>query len=76
MPAVDGVYNAAKDKQQLCEANKWTWTIQGRTVKLRDATDKILYWLDRFKDVGDGIASLDPIHAGLPWAGIRLLLEV
>ena len=38
--------------------------------------DKVLLWLDRFKSVGDIAVNVDPIHAGLPWAAIRLLLEI
>ena len=45
-------------------------------MRLGDEADKVLLWLDRFKSVGDIAVNADPIHAGLPWAGIRLLLEV
>lgn len=33
-------------------------------------------WLDRLKQVGDIASNADPVHVGLPWAGIRVLLEV
>ncbi len=36
----------------------------------------MLAWLDKFKQVGDVAVNFDPQHAALPWAGIRLLLEV
>ena len=45
-------------------------------MRLRDEADNVMLWLDRFKQVGDIAVNADPIHAGLPWAGIRLLLEV
>lgn len=32
--------------------------------------------LDRFKQVGDVASNADPVHVGLSWARIRLLLEV
>lgn len=44
-------------------------------MRLWDEADKVMLWLDRFKQVGDIAVNADPIHAGLPWAGIRLLLE-
>jgi hypothetical protein len=28
-----------------------------------------------FKDVGTAIASLDRIHAGIPWAAVNVVLE-
>ena len=45
-------------------------------MRLRDEADNVILWLDRFKQVGDVAVNVDPIHAGLPWAGVRLLLEV
>jgi hypothetical protein len=37
---------------------------------------KVISWIDQFKSVGDSVAMLDPIHAGLPWAGIKILLSI
>ena len=74
--ALDGAYKAAAEKQELCEAKRWTWTVGGKVIGLRDEADKVMLWLDRFKTVGDIAVNADPVHAGLPWAGIRLVLEV
>jgi hypothetical protein len=74
--ALEQALNAAQMKQNLCENKRWTFTFGGHTVTLREEADKVLLWLDRFKQVGDIAVNVDPIHAGLPWAGIRLLLEV
>ena len=71
-----GAYSAAEDKQKLCENKRWTFTFRGHTVKLRDEADKVIRWLNRFGRVGDIAVNVDPIHAALPWAGIRFLLEV
>jgi hypothetical protein len=35
-----------------------------------------MLWLDRFKQIRDIVVNADPIRAGLPSVGIRLLLEV
>jgi hypothetical protein len=43
---------------------------------MRDVADRICTWLDNFKEIGDIIVNVDPIHCGLPWAGIKLLLQV
>lgn len=32
--------------------------------------------IQAFKDVGSQIAGLDPLHAGLPWAGFCLLMQI
>ena len=49
---------------------------RGRVGSLGDEADKVITFLDRFKNVGDIAVDADPIHAGLPWAGVRLMLEV
>jgi len=33
-------------------------------------------WVKKFRDVGDVVVQYDPTHAALPWAGVRLLLQV
>ena len=66
----------AKDKQNLCERKKWTFAFCDRTLILQDEAKKIVNWLDRFKAIGDAAASADPIHIGLPWAGVRMPIEV
>jgi hypothetical protein len=68
--------SAAEEKLKLCENKRWVFTFGGHFVRLRDEADKVILWLDRFKQVGDIAVNVDPIHAGLPWAGIRFLLEV
>ena len=74
--ALGDLLKAAQEKQKVCDNKRWTFTIRGRHVMLREEADKVIMWLDRFKAVGDIAVNADPIHAGLPWAGIRLLLEV
>lgn len=74
--AVEEAYNAALNQKQSCEAKRLQWDFRGRRVFLRDEADKVLLWLDRFKSVGDVAANADPIHVGLPWAGIRMILKV
>ena len=49
---------------------------KGRTIVLRHLADKVVFWLEKFKQVGDIAVNVDPLHAGLPWACIRLLLQV
>lgn len=63
--AVDEVYSTAGKLQHSCKEKGW----QGQA-------DKICKQLDKMKAMGDVVANVDPVHIGLPWAGIRLLLEV
>ena len=74
--AVEDAYRAALSQKQVCEDKRWRWSFRGRNVVLRDEADKVLAWLDKFKTIGDIVANVDPVHIGLPWAGIRTILEV
>lgn len=74
--AFDEVYTRAKELQRRCEIKRWSWYYRGRQVYLFEQVDKVVQLLDKFKAVGDIIANVDPVHVGLPWAGVRAILEV
>jgi hypothetical protein len=64
-------------QREACELGQWKFTFRGhKTIVLRDTASKILAWLDKFKQVGDMAIQYDPHHFALPWALVRLLLEV
>ena len=42
---------------------------------LFDQMNKVVQLLDKSKAMGDVIADVDSVHIGLPWAGIRAVLE-
>jgi hypothetical protein len=67
---------AAEEKQRYCIERRWTFTFSGRKVILKEEADKVVQWLNRFAGVGDIVANVEPVHVGLPWAGIRFLLMV
>ena len=74
--ALEQALAAAKEKQRCCLEKRLRVTFAGREFILKEEADKVIRWLNRFKDVGDVVVNADPVHAGLPWAGVRLLLEV
>lgn len=74
--AVDQAYNAALGQKQVCESKRWRWSFRGKEIVPREEAEKVLRGLDRLKSVGDVAANVDPLHVGLPWAGIRVILEV
>ena len=37
---------------------------------------KVIRWINLFKQVGDAAVQYDPVHASLPCAGVRFLLQV
>jgi len=66
-----------EQSKQECINKRWRYTRKsGETVIFRDLFGKIVKWIDLFKQVGDVAVQYDPIHAALPWAGVRFLLQV
>lgn len=43
---------------------------------LRDIFNKMVIWINMFKQIGDTVVQYDPGHAALPWAGVRFILQV
>ncbi|KAI7081408.1 WD40 repeat-like protein [Hortaea werneckii] len=74
--AFDEAHSRATELRQRCANQTLKWTYKGRQIYLHDQVDKVLRFLDKFKSVGDVIANVDPVHVGLPWAGVRTILEV
>ena len=66
----------AKAKQVECNAQKWECSLFGRELVPRDIVAKIVKYIEKFQAVGDTVASFDPAHAALPWAAIKVLLQV
>jgi hypothetical protein len=67
----------AEISKQKCINSRWKHTRKsGETVIIRDVFDKIVRWIDIFKQVGDIAVQYDPAHAALPWAAIRFVLQI
>ncbi|KAH6712280.1 hypothetical protein BKA61DRAFT_676072 [Leptodontidium sp. MPI-SDFR-AT-0119] len=65
-----------KEKQVECEEKTYKFKFLEREIVLKDVAERVVSWLVKFKDFGDIAVSFDPVHAALPWAGVRLLLQV
>ncbi|ORY03559.1 hypothetical protein BCR34DRAFT_617742 [Clohesyomyces aquaticus] len=66
------------DKARI-ESRQKKWKFRrksGETVILTDVFGKVIKWVDMFKQVGDVAVQADPVHAALPWVGVRFLLQI
>ncbi|KAF6809884.1 ankyrin repeat domain-containing protein [Colletotrichum musicola] len=71
------VLKEAEAKRALSLRKRWNFTKpNGDVIIVRDVLEKIMGWVQRFKDTGDIIVQYDPAHAALPWAAVRFLLQV
>lgn len=66
----------AQDKRRAYDAKRWILEVKGRVFELQQVADRVFKWLNKFKQIGDVLVNIDPLHAGVPWAGIRFLLQV
>ncbi|KAL9093584.1 MAG: hypothetical protein Q9165_003979 [Trypethelium subeluteriae] len=65
----------AERKLQLSYKCRWKVKIRGKEIVIRDILDKIVGWIRKFRDVGDIAIQYSPVHAALPWAAVRFLLQ-
>ncbi|CZR60508.1 related to vegetatible incompatibility protein HET-E-1 [Phialocephala subalpina] len=74
---LEEVLDIAVEKKQLCIKKAWKFKkSDGKVVIVRDLFEKIVVWVQKFKEVGDVAVSYDPGHAALPWAAVRFLLTI
>ena len=66
-----------EEKKQSCVKKRWKYkNSNGQDVVLRDICEKIVVWVNKFQEVGDVAVQYDPVHASLPWAAVRAVLQV
>lgn len=65
-----------EEKQKEWDSRRWKVTVGAHQIVFAEQATKIIGWLNKFKDVGDIAINYDPVHAALPWAGVRFLLDV
>ena len=68
----DQVLKLAETKR--AESRKEAKSSTGEAI--RYAYGEICNWVQKFVALGDVVAQIDPVHIGLPWAGIRAILIV
>jgi hypothetical protein len=73
---LDDLCILAIKKKERCDEKRWKFDLAGQQIILRDVAQKIFYWLKKFKEAGDIAVNFDPVHAALPWAAFRFLLQV
>ena len=75
--AVEELLKNAQDHREKVETSAWKlpFKVRQNEVKLRECLKQVVKALKLFKDVGTVIASLDRVHAGIPWAAVNLVLE-
>lgn len=71
------IITAIETQRDRCKRHKWsTISIGGKELIIRDVCAKIVACVNKFASVVDVVVSYDPVHAALPWAGVRFVLQL
>ncbi len=77
LETIASVLVIVQDLERVSMSKQWRYKRKsGEVVILRDFFGKLVKWLQRFKEIGDIAVQYDSVHAALPWAGVRFLIEV
>jgi hypothetical protein len=76
LAVLDDVLAAVNDKKRLCMEKRWKYKKGNKEIIIRDKLEKVVVWVNKFKEVGDVAVQYEPGHASLPWAGVRFILQV
>lgn len=68
--------DAVDEKKQTCLNKRWKYKKGNKEIIIRDQLEKVVEWVNKFKEAGDIAAQYDTAHAALSWAGVRFFLQV
>jgi hypothetical protein len=60
------VLRAVDEKKRTCLENRLKYTKGNKEIIIRDQLEKVVEWVNKFKEVGDTAVQYDPGHAALP----------
>ncbi|TVY34358.1 Vegetative incompatibility protein HET-E-1 [Lachnellula subtilissima] len=65
-------------QRQVDVMKRKQWTIQWdqKSIVVREQTERIVKFIQTFSKLGTAIAQIDPVHAGIPWAGVCAILTL
>jgi len=70
------VFDAVVQAQEANMANRLKLKWGDKEIDAQETADRLVGWITKFKEVGDIAVQYDPVHAALPWAGVRFILLV
>ncbi|KAF8417665.1 hypothetical protein EV426DRAFT_709692 [Tirmania nivea] len=74
LQGLEDVLKTAIDAKEANSAKRWKIKWGDKEIDLQRTADRLVGWIAKFKEVGDIAVQYDPVHATLPWAGVRFIL--
>ena len=73
---INALTTTVSQLQQQVHSERWHVRFRHRELDLSHVLDSIVSWVKKFIAIGDIAVQYDPAHAALPWAALRLVLQV
>ena len=73
---IDSIIEVARIKKAQCVEKRWRFRVGDTTFNLSKKAENIISCVNKLKEIGDIAVQYDAGHAALPWAAIRLVLQV
>jgi len=73
---IQKLFAIAKQVAEQNSAKELTLKWGDKEINVREKAEGFLSCLNKFKEIGDIVMQYDPVHAALPWAGVRFILMV
>ena len=73
---LDALVELAMEAKKKNTESQWKLKLGGKEINVREKAEKLVGWIEKFKEVVDIAVQYDPVHAALPWAGVRFILIV
>lgn len=65
-----------RQQQEDHKKKSWKCRFAGHDLNLQTTLENWVNFFNKIKQIGDVAVNVDPLHAGLPWAAIRLVITV
>jgi len=70
------LFASAKQAEEQNAAKQCKLKLGDKEIDVRKKAEGLVGWINKFKEIGDIVMQYDPVHAALPWAGVRFILMV
>ena len=76
MQMLQKILESAVQAKETSMAKRLNFKWRDKEINVRETASRLVGWITKFKEIGDIAVQYDPVHAALPWAGVRLILLV
>ncbi|KAI0399226.1 hypothetical protein F4802DRAFT_611032 [Xylaria palmicola] len=72
---LNAVLDTANNRIEECRSKRWKVVVGNHPIYIRDVLEKFSVWVKKLIVIGDIAIQYDPVHAALPWAAMRFIMQ-